>query len=79
VGPAGFTPTETANLVFTIKEVVLGLPETGSAEQVRADFLALSVLVDEMGLFTFDTYAKAREAIIADQTEQLLELSTPVS
>ncbi|MGI5241317.1 STAS domain-containing protein [Dactylosporangium sp. CA-139066] len=74
----GFTPTETANLVFTIKEVVLGLAETEAADQVPADFLVLSLLVDEMGLYTFETWAKAREAIIADQTEQLLELSTPV-
>ncbi|UWP87533.1 STAS domain-containing protein [Dactylosporangium fulvum] len=74
----GFTPIETANLVFTVKEVVLGLADGGQADQVPADFLVLSLLVDEMGLFTFDTYAKARESIIADQTEQLLELSTPV-
>jgi rsbT co-antagonist protein RsbR len=38
----------------------------------------VSQIVDEMGLYTFDTYTKARESIIADQTEQLLELSTPV-
>ena len=31
-----------------------------------------------MGLYTFETYTKAREELIADQTEQLLELSTPV-
>ncbi|GAA0739416.1 STAS domain-containing protein [Dactylosporangium roseum] len=74
----GFTPIETANLVFTVKEVVLGLADGESADQGPADFLALSLLVDEMGLFTFDTYTKARESIIADQTEQLLELSTPV-
>ncbi|MEU7866700.1 STAS domain-containing protein [Dactylosporangium sp. NPDC049140] len=74
----GFTPTETANLVFTIKEVMLDLSESGETDQVPADFLVLSLLVDEMGLYTFDTYTKARESIIADQTEQLLELSTPV-
>jgi rsbT co-antagonist protein RsbR len=74
----GFTPTETANLVFTVKEVVLGLSDSADADQVPADFLVLSLLVDEMGLYTFEIYAKARESIIADQTEQLLELSTPV-
>ncbi|WP_433089636.1 STAS domain-containing protein [Dactylosporangium sp. CA-052675] len=74
----GFTPTETANLVFTVKEVALGLSESADADQVTADFLGLSLIVDEMGLYTFETYAKAREEIIADQTEQLLELSTPV-
>jgi rsbT co-antagonist protein RsbR len=73
----GFTPTETAKLVFTVKEVMLGLSDPGS-DQVPADFFVLSLLVDEMGLYTFDTYTKTRESIIADQTEQLLELSTPV-
>ena len=74
----GFTPTETANMVFTIKQVVLGLAEATGADPAPADFLVLSLLVDEMGLYTFDTFTKARESIIADQTEQLLELSTPV-
>ncbi|WP_426514307.1 STAS domain-containing protein [Dactylosporangium sp. McL0621] len=74
----GFTPTETANLVFTIKEVMLSLSESDDSDQVPVDFLVLSLVVDEMGLYTFDTYTKARESIIADQTEQLLELSTPV-
>jgi rsbT co-antagonist protein RsbR len=35
-------------------------------------------MVDELGLFTFETYAKTREELIADQAEQLLELATPV-
>ncbi|XVQ90180.1 STAS domain-containing protein [Microbispora siamensis] len=35
-------------------------------------------LVDDLGLFTFETYTAAREKIIFDQAEQLLELSTPV-
>jgi rsbT co-antagonist protein RsbR len=74
----GFSPTETANLVFIVKEVVVGLAEGDEADRRTSDFLELSGLVDEMGLFTFDTYTRAREAIIADQTEQLLELSTPV-
>lgn len=74
----GFTPSETASLVFTVKEVVFQLTEAGEAEQPLKDFLLLSLLVDDMGLFTFETYTKARESVIADQTEQLLELSTPV-
>ncbi|MDG6105151.1 STAS domain-containing protein [Dactylosporangium aurantiacum] len=74
----GFTPSETASLVFTVKEVVLNLTGAGEAEQPLKDFLLLSLLVDDMGLFTFETYTKTRESVIADQTEQLLELSTPV-
>ncbi|GAB3847322.1 STAS domain-containing protein [Dactylosporangium cerinum] len=74
----GFTPSETATLVFTVKEVVLGLTESGQADLSTTDFLLLSLVVDDMGLFTFESYTKTRESVIADQTEQLLELSTPV-
>ncbi len=31
-----------------------------------------------MGLFTFESFVRTRESLIADQAEQLLELSTPV-
>jgi rsbT co-antagonist protein RsbR len=31
-----------------------------------------------LGLYTFETYAQAREELISEQAEQLLELSTPV-
>ena len=74
----GFTPTETARLIFTVKEVVLEVVQSDDVEQIPADYFLLSLLVDDMGLFTFDTYTKTRESVIADQTEQLLELSTPV-
>jgi rsbT co-antagonist protein RsbR len=74
----GFTPSETASLVFAVKEGVLGVTESGHGELSTTDFLLLSLVVDDMGLFTFEIYTKARESVITDQTEQLLELSTPV-
>ncbi len=74
----GFSPTETATLVFGVKEALLGVFGAEGRGDVPADFLVLSRLVDDMGLFTFEVYAKAREEMLADQTEQLLELSTPV-
>lgn len=71
----GFSPTETCVAVFALKDALLpSLPEAGRLEL----FSALAGLVDELGLFSFETYAAAREEIIADQAEQLLELSTPV-
>lgn len=74
----GFSPSETATLVFGVKEALLGVLDAEGRGDVPADFMVLSRLVDDMGLFTFETYTKAREEILADQTEQLLELSTPV-
>jgi len=35
-------------------------------------------MMDDLGLHTFETYATAREQIIADQAAAMLELSTPV-
>ncbi|MGW4724313.1 STAS domain-containing protein [Streptomyces sp. S1] len=72
----GFTPTETAVGVFALKEVLepfLG----GSVEDVRA-YLQFSRLLDDLGLFTVEEYARTREEIISTQSQQLLELSTPV-
>ena len=35
-------------------------------------------MLDDLGLHTFEIYAAARERIIADQSQAMLELSTPV-
>jgi len=68
----GFTPRETAIGIFALKEGLYPLAASG------ADITTLLRLVDQLGLLTFETYAAARESIIAEQAEQLLELSTPV-
>ncbi|MFE6971540.1 STAS domain-containing protein [Isoptericola sp. NPDC057653] len=71
----GFTPRETAVGVFALKEGLYALADGSGGS---TDLLPLLRLVDELGLFTFETFAAAREAIISEQAEQLLELSTPV-
>ena len=48
------------------------------AAELMPDYLAFSRTVDDLGLHTFETYAAARERIIADQAQAMLELSTPV-
>jgi len=73
----GFSATETAVSVFAFKEAVLGELEGSDASNLR-DYVAFSAFVDAAALFTFDTYVHVREGLIADQAEQLLELSTPV-
>jgi rsbT co-antagonist protein RsbR len=75
----GFTATETAVSVFALKDAVLTVLDqvTGGTETLR-DYVAFSSFVDSAALFTFDSYVRIREGLIADQAEQLLELSTPV-
>jgi rsbT co-antagonist protein RsbR len=72
----GATPSDTAMSVFALKDAVYELM-ADKAEMVP-EFLAFSRMVDDLGLQTFETYVTAREQIIADQAESMLELSTPV-
>jgi len=72
----GFSPSETALGVFTLKEAVYEL--VADAAELAPEFLAFSRLVDDLGLRTFESYSAAREEIIADQATAMLELSTPV-
>ena len=72
----GFSPSETALGVFSLKEAVY--EQVAGAPELVPDLLAFSRLVDDLGLHTFEIYATAREQIIADQAMSMLELSTPV-
>lgn len=74
----GFSATETAISVFAFKDALLELMEEEKGDETLRDFVSFSALIDQMGLFTFETFVRARESLIADQAEQLLELSTPV-
>jgi rsbT co-antagonist protein RsbR len=72
----GFTPSETALAVFSLKDAVHEL--TADSPDLIPEFLAFSRLVDDLGLQTFEAYAAAREQIISDQSMSMMELSTPV-
>ena len=77
----GFSPSETARFVFSLKQPVftrlrsdLERDPKAFAEQV---WLA-TTLIDNLGLFTMEAYQKSREGVIQRQQRELLELSTPV-
>ncbi|SHM07195.1 STAS domain-containing protein [Actinacidiphila paucisporea] len=71
----GFSPTETASSLFALKEVLQSaLVEAGDL----ATYARFCRVLDDLGLYTVEVHAKAREEIISAQAEQLLELSTPV-
>ncbi|MET7960187.1 STAS domain-containing protein [Micromonospora zamorensis] len=74
----GFSATETTISIFALKDVLAELVQEAGGGTALHDFVAFSKLVDEMGLFTFESFVRTRESLIADQAEQLLELSTPV-
>lgn len=77
----GFTPTETATFVLSVKKPLFTLlrDQMGNdARALAAELWATTELVDSMGLFTTEMYLKTREEIIRRQQEEMLELSTPV-
>jgi len=76
----GFTPSETAMFVFSLKQPLFDLlrREIKDIEILGNETWVMSVLLDKLGLFTTETYQQNREIIIARQQEELLELSTPV-
>ncbi len=77
----GFSPIETANFIFSLKDPLFKLihADLKDSPQAIADETALtSILFDNLGLFTIEVYQKARELVIQRQQQELLELSTPV-
>jgi len=75
----GFSATETAITVFGLKRALFDVVDVrGGDPQVLADLIAADLMIDDLGLFAFESYARTREELISDQAEQLLELATPV-
>ena len=77
----GFTPSETAMFVFSLKKpIVASLRRAlqASPNELFADMQALNDLVDRLGLFTAERFMKSREEVIIRQQREMLELSTPV-
>src|SRR5580698_968777 len=72
----GFTPSETALGILSLKDAVYEL--VAESADLVPEFLTFSRLIDDLALHTFETFAAAREQIIADQSLAVLELSTPV-
>src|SRR5512133_2138902 len=77
----GFSPAETANFIFSLKLPLFSRmrQEYGTdGAGLAAETWTVSVLLDNLALFTTEAHQKSREEVIARQQQELLELSTPV-
>lgn len=77
----GFSPSETAIFIFSLKEVIFDSlrrayneGDTGLLDEI----VSISSLLDRLGLYTSELYQQNREEIISRQQQEMLELSTPV-
>jgi rsbT co-antagonist protein RsbR len=77
----GFTPIETANFVFSLKQPLFKYLQTDLSNDPATLVIAIweiSTLLDKLGMFTIEAFQKTREQVILRQQQELLELSTPV-
>lgn len=75
----GFSPTETATFVLSLKEVLFRhLLEAMTKKELLSQLWSTTELVDKLGLYVMDIFIERREDIIERQQEEMLEISTPV-
>jgi rsbT co-antagonist protein RsbR len=77
----GFTPSETAMFVLSLKQVLFATIRQELAGDQNATFetiWAATQLLDRLSLVTTEAFMLTREELISRQQQELLELSTPV-
>jgi rsbT co-antagonist protein RsbR len=77
----GFSPTETASFIFSLKEPIfetLGREHAKDAASLSQVLWTVTELLDGLGLHAMDVFQKSREEVIIRQQKEIAELSTPV-
>ncbi len=77
----GFTPSETALFVLSLKSPLFNLAREqkgDNADQLYGEITAIDDFIDKLALHTTDSFIHGRDQVIARQQEEMLELSTPV-
>ncbi|GAB3542594.1 STAS domain-containing protein [Spirosoma fluminis] len=76
----GFTPRETGTYIFSLKDALLEVvqQERKDPQQLLTYIIQISKFVDNLGIFTFETFIQGREEVITRQTDEMTEISTPV-
>ncbi len=76
----GFTPSETAVFVMSLKDVLLEYLQAefgGDPAALNDAIIKMGKVIDNLALITFETFVTTREQIIVQQSRSLMELSTP--
>jgi rsbT co-antagonist protein RsbR len=77
----GFSAEQTVSFIFSLKRVLFQYLRRQFDKNPTAmadEIWNASVLIDSLGMHTFNIYQQAREEVISRQQQELLELSTPV-
>lgn len=78
---AGFKPANTMQFVTVLKNIItqrLMAQSNDNHENLATCFNILNEIFDLLSVFVFESYVETREKIITQQSQSLIELSTPV-
>ena len=76
----GFNPAETAFYILSLKDALLEYLQVDfgdDPELLNTEIQKMNKIIDKLALVTFEAYARTREQVISQQSQALLELSTP--
>jgi len=76
----GYSPRETGNFVFGLKDALAKVleKELSDKEALYNENIKVSKLLDNLGVYTFESFIRSREDVIMRQTSEISEISTPV-
>lgn len=77
----GFTPRETGNFIFSLKEALLSVLQEEIHDDPKLlyeESTRINKIMDRLSIITFETFIKGREEVILRQTDEITEISTPV-
>lgn len=77
----GFSPSETATFVFSLKQPLferIRQEHAADAKAVAEESWQATRLLDQLGLYTMEVHQRGREEVVSRQRDEIAELSTPV-
>lgn len=77
----GFSPSETATFVLSLKQplfVLLSKALSGDVAALVDEIWTLTVVLDLLGIYSAEMFIRGRQEVIQQQQKEMLELSTPV-
>ena len=77
----GFSASETARFLLSLKQPLfntLSRRDGGQQGNLVTLMWPISILIDDLGLYSIEVFQKSREEVIVRQQREIAELSTPV-
>ncbi len=77
----GFSPSETAHFICSLKDVLITLLQQHYTEQpteLLSAILLSNQLIDALGLYTFECFSNIQQALLDEQAHTMNQMATPV-